>query len=181
MPILTLFATFFNSILFYFKFGEKLAIFNLVGIFFAVLCAIFLGLDSMSKKGQTFTDSDGVEQSLALYQLISLGLAFLVPIGFTLKHYVIRKYKGSYNYNFLPVDSGIIESFTCLVFFIIWLARGEQVTSEQFWMGGLSGTFIMLGRILIAMGVAEGLGGPAQAVMSANGIWVTLLTVWVDG
>ena len=39
----------------------------------------------------------------------------------------------------------------------------------------------MLSRVYMAIGIAEGLAGPAQALMITNTIWMTLLTVWVDG
>lgn len=51
---------------------------------------------------------------------ISLGLAFGVPIGFSIKHFVTRKFKGTYDPMFLAVDSAILESATCCIFSIIY-------------------------------------------------------------
>jgi hypothetical protein len=40
---------------------------------------------------------------------------------------------------------------------------------------------MVAGRVLVAMAVAEGFGGPAQSLMSCNTIYTTILTVTVDG
>mmetsp|Transcript_11641 Transcript_11641/g.19669 ORF Transcript_11641/g.19669 Transcript_11641/m.19669 type:complete len:130 (+) Transcript_11641:701-1090(+) len=127
---------------------------------FALGCAALLMVDSASKKGETFTDESGEEQSKAAYSFYALGLAFLVPIGFTFKHFVIRKYQKSYNCYYLPVDSAILESLTCSFFLIFYLDE-NAITTEQIVLGGLSGCLMVLGRIFIAVGIAEGVAGPA--------------------
>lgn len=191
IPILTLFASFFNSILFYYKFDEKLNLPKVLGMIMASFCAIFLGLDSQNRMGEVFVDEDGVPHSKTAYSLGALGLGSLVPVGYTLKHYMVRKYKGTYNYNVLPVDSAIFESFICslaIPFFFtgdVYLKAKEtnpDYTTEWYLLlGGISGCLMVLGRIYIAIGIGEGVAGPAQAVMSTNGIWMTFLAVFIDG
>ena len=61
---------------------------------------------------------EGVSQST--YTFYSLGLAFLVPINLSMKHFTIRKFKGSYNYMILPVDSGILEMLACTIIAIYY-------------------------------------------------------------
>ena len=75
---------------------------------------------------------------------MALGLAMIVPIGFTLKHFCIRKAsmggnKGGYDYFYLPVDSGIMEMTTCCVFTIIYIVQNGMLTAEQFFVGGIAG------------------------------------------
>uniref|UniRef100_A0A7S3CMZ1 EamA domain-containing protein n=1 Tax=Strombidium rassoulzadegani TaxID=1082188 RepID=A0A7S3CMZ1_9SPIT len=147
---------------------------------FAIGCAILLLVDSSRRRGKTFFDESGAEKSTTFYAFLSLGLAFLVPIGFTYKHFVIRKYLDSYNYYYLAIDCAILESITCSLFLILYM-RENQLEMDQILMGSLSGWLMVLGRIFIAVGIAEGVAGPAQAIMSTNGIWVTLLTHFLDG
>ena len=100
-----------------------------------------------------------------------------MPIGFSLKHFVIRYYKGSYNYVDQPLDSGILECLTVCIP-IIW---HREYTMEGMLYGGLAGFLMLLGRIYIAYGIAEGLAGPAQSIMATNAMWLTILTVIFDG
>eukprot|EP00355_Strombidium_rassoulzadegani_P003296 CAMPEP_0168614938 /NCGR_PEP_ID=MMETSP0449_2-20121227/4242_1 /TAXON_ID=1082188 /ORGANISM="Strombidium rassoulzadegani, Strain ras09" /LENGTH=315 /DNA_ID=CAMNT_0008655653 /DNA_START=170 /DNA_END=1117 /DNA_ORIENTATION=- len=180
VPILTLFAAIFNCVAFYFGFNEKLNFPKVLGMMLAILCGCLLLVDSAGKKGETFIDESGAEQSKALYSFYSLGLAFLVPIALSSKHYLIRKYQSSYNYYFLAIDSAILESLSCSIFFLVFMADNE-VEIEQLLIGGLTGGLMIIGRIYIAVGIAEGVAGPAQSVMSTNGIWMTILAVTVDG
>mmetsp|Transcript_19121 Transcript_19121/g.32595 ORF Transcript_19121/g.32595 Transcript_19121/m.32595 type:complete len:148 (-) Transcript_19121:100-543(-) len=104
----------------------------------------------------------------------------MVPVGYSLKHYMVRQYKKSYNYYYLAVDSAILESLTVAVIYFMYLGDNEFDTGD-FFIGGLAGSLMVLGRIFIAVGIAEGVAGPAQAIMSTNGIWMTLLTLMFDG
>ena len=61
VPCLTLFASFFNAIVFYLYFKEKLSGSNLIGMAFALGCAICLSVFSAMKKGETVLDESGVE------------------------------------------------------------------------------------------------------------------------
>jgi hypothetical protein len=54
----------------------------------------------------------GEEESKSLYAFYALGLAMLVPLVIALKHFFIRKFKGEYNYFWLPIDSGLLEYLT---------------------------------------------------------------------
>ena len=94
---MTIFATIFNSISFYLAFGETISGPKVFGMMFAVSCVIYLSIDSANKKETVEVDgTDETKQSV--YAFYSLGLAFLVPIGFSIKHFTIRYFKGSYNY-----------------------------------------------------------------------------------
>jgi len=109
VPIITTMATIYNSITFYFAFNEKLSSSKIIGMVFTMACVVFLALNS-SKKQEDDLETD------SKYIMWSLGLALLVPVGFSLKHFLIRKYKGSYDYKWLPLDSGILETLSCSFF-----------------------------------------------------------------
>ena len=93
---MSFFATFFNSIVFYLNFREKLSCSNLLGMAFYIGCLICVSVFSAKNKGEIVVNDEGVEQSQSVYQFYALGVAFLVPIGHSISAFVIRKFKGSY-------------------------------------------------------------------------------------
>jgi drug/metabolite transporter (DMT)-like permease len=115
IPIMTTFSSIFTSILFYYFFNEKLSCMKTFGMILTISSVVFLAVDA-AKDGSGDTGYD-YESKYAFY---ALGLAMLVPFHFSLKHFLIRKYKGSYNYNFLPIDSGILETAACSVFAVMY-------------------------------------------------------------
>ena len=81
---------------------------------------------------------EGYDKSQGVYSFYALGLGFLVPIGFSLKHFCIRKYKSSYDSISLPIDSGILEFATCCIFSVYYQAT-EGFTLKDLVVGGVSG------------------------------------------
>lgn len=175
IPIITTLATLYNSIIFYKAFGEKVSPPKIFGMLFTVACVVCLALDSASRKADLKT---GTNPKYSLYALI---LAFFVPMGFSMKHYLIRKYKGSYDSNHLPLDSAILESISCAIFIPFYLSEKGPYTLDSFLLGSIGGCLMVAGRILVAMAVAEGFGGPAQSLMSTNTVYTIILTITIDG
>lgn len=173
---MTIFATIFNSVSFYFAFGEIISYPKLFGMMIAVSCVAYLSIDSANKTEVIEVDGD-LDTTQSVYAFYSIGLSFLVPIGFSIKHFAIRYFKGSYNYLDQPIDSGILECLTVCIP-IIWY---DGYSFFGMLYGGLAGFLMILGRIFMAYGIAEGLAGPAQSIMSTNAMWLTLLTVIFDG
>jgi len=155
IPIITTLATLYNSVIFYKAFGETVSPVKIFGMFFTVGCVVCLALDSANRKP---APGSGTETIYAFYSLIC---AFFVPIGFSMKHYLIRKYKGSYDSNHLPFDSAILECISCAVFVPFYLSEKGGYTFESFALGSVAGILMVAGRIFVAMSVAEGFGGPA--------------------
>lgn len=123
IPVMSIFATIFNGIAFYLGFGETISVPKIFGMIIAVSCIVFLSLDSSQKQGKVVVDKiEGYDKSQGVYSFYALGLGFLVPIGFSLKHFCIRKYKGTYDSISLPIDSGILEFATCCIFSIYFQA-----------------------------------------------------------
>lgn len=179
IPIMTIFASIFNSIAFYLAFGEIISMPKIFGMIIACSCVVFLSLDSAGKKEIEVEYEEGYDKSQSVYAFFALGLAFLVPIGFSLKHFCIRKYKGSYDSLNLPLDSGIFEMLFCCIFSVYYQIQ-VGFTARDFFLGGVSGVLQLNGRIFMALGVSEGLGGPAQSLMSTNAVVMTVLTCIVD-
>lgn len=175
IPIVTTMATLYNSIIFYKAFGEKVSPPKIFGMLFTVGCVVCLALDSASRKAVPGSDTDPINSVYALL------CAFMVPVGFSFKHYLIRKFKGTYDSNHLPLDSAILESLSCAIFIPFYIAEKGPYTLDAFLLGSLSGCLMVAGRVLVAMAVAEGFGGPAQSLMSCNTIYTTILTITIDG
>lgn len=100
------------------------------------------------------------------YAWYALGLSFFVPVNFTIKHFLIKKFKGSYDYYHLPLDSLIIESIVFIFFIIPHSYFYEFEVEKMLTFGAICGCLMGSGRVFIAYAVAEGQGGPAQSVMS---------------
>ena len=83
------------------------------------------------------------------------------------KHMLIRCYKGGYSAFDQAVDSAILEA-VALSCFLFPLLKHPDFTFEwtDLAWGALAGSLMTAGRILIAIAVAEGIAGPAQALMS---------------
>ena len=125
IPILTCVSSILNSISFYLAFGEILSGIKIVGMVFACCSVVFLGIYSSNQNDLNEAQEVKISENLgeeinsmtkSSYAFLSLGLALIVPLGFAFKHFLIRKYKGSYQYWMLPIDAGILE----YLFFSCW-------------------------------------------------------------
>jgi len=110
--------------------------------------------------------------------LIALAFGFLIPIGYSTKHYCIRKYSNGYHPFDLTVDSTILEaSFNCGFTFYWYLTYGaDTMTWELIGWGSLSGFLIHSANNFMACGIVNGYGGPAQAIMATHSLWATIMT-----
>ena len=109
-------ASLFNSVLFYFVFGEKLGWIHILGMAIMLAGVIFLGLES-GKGGDT--SSDGVQEANSDgIKAIAFGIA--APAFFTVKAYSIRKYP-NYKAWDLGIDSLIFEYLCYCIMYAIWI------------------------------------------------------------
>ena len=79
------------------------------------------------------------------------------------KHLATKYFKGGgYTPFDQALDASILEGFI-MVFLLIPLIEVEKYTPTwiDFAWGSLAGTLIVLGRVFIAIAVAEGIAGPA--------------------
>lgn len=155
IPIVTTTAILYNSVAFYCHFGEKVSPMKIVGMLVTVGCVVCLAIDSAQGRSQ----KGGQVQYEIKYAFYSLGLAVIVPINFSIKHFLIRKYKcDSKN---LSIDSAILESLTYCIFVAPYINQNGFWSLKMLLLGSLAGCLLIAGRILIEMAVSEGLGGPA--------------------
>ena len=94
-----------------------------------------------------------------------------------MKHYLVRKYKGTYDYKHLCVDSGILES---LSFFIMMIPYTGGYTWEYVITGSCAGLLIRAAMLLVAHAVVEGMGGPAQSLVACASLYMTICTILFD-
>ena len=179
IPVITVLATLYNSIIFYFAFGERLSCSKIFGMALIISSVVWLGIDSGVKAAK---EKEGqVMEYESKYAFWALGLAMLVPIGFSFKHFLIRKFKGSYDYHDLPLDSCILESLSFIPLTVIYGTEIGYNSVPKFLFGSLAGILQAGGKIFIALAIAEGLAGPTQAIMTTNAVYVTIMTTSVNG
>ena len=76
------------------------------------------------------------------------------------KHLFIRMFKTNYSGVDMGIDSSIIE-YALFLFFLSPLSQELAIGWREIGIGCIAGVLICLGRILIAIGVSNGLAGPA--------------------
>ena len=181
VTIMVIMATIFNSISFYFAFGEKPSCTKIIGICFSASITIFLGINGVLQDDSDLKvkNADG-DSSRTAYSFYSLGFATLVPIGFSLKHFFIRKFKGSYNSFDLVMDSSIGENAVFCIVSIYQATNGGFNTTELLY-GGASGVLRNFGNQFMGIGISFGQGAAGQALMTTNSLWLTFFTVIFDG
>jgi hypothetical protein len=159
IAISVVFASVFNSIVFYCAFGEKIGCGHFIGMFLIVTCGILLSIAASSKKASVTLTGETSESAYGFY---ALACAMMVPVNFSFKHFLIRKFKGTYNSFDLSFDSNVAENLTFVIMTFIFLDRMEGENEVQNWIvGSIAGFVYSVARIGIAMAVSEGYGGPA--------------------
>ena len=93
--------------------------------------------------------------------ILALSLSILVPIIFSTKHFLIRRFSGTYNGNELPVDSVLLENATLTVFSFIYGFEIGYNDPMRILYGSIGGCFMSIGKIYIAKAVAFGQAGPS--------------------
>jgi len=74
---LTTFAIIYNSISFYFGFGEKLTILKLFGMIIIISCVVCLALDSVNRQPDAKDEGMVTDKN---YALLGLGVGMIVPM-----------------------------------------------------------------------------------------------------
>ena len=104
------------------------------------------------------------------------------PTVVSTQHFLIRKYKPQYDGVEQALDAAVIEFFVLTLFLIPLSGNTEfTITMNDIWLGGLAGLLMCLGRIFVTIGVAVGLAGPAEALMSTHALYQSVLSAIFDG
>lgn len=94
--IVTTFASIINGITFYFAFGEKLSITKMIGMLCSISAVVFLALSKQGEEVKTVQAGPNGEAFVTdpKYTYIAIGMAFIVPVCFSTKHFFTRLYSG---------------------------------------------------------------------------------------
>lgn len=175
-------ASLINVITFYFGFGEKISWLHLIGVVFMVASVICIGAAAGSHAGEVETDEEleeGGGRSKTLNGVFAILCGLGGPTVVSTQHFLIRKYKPQYNGISQALDAAILE-FLILTCFLIPLSQNDTddftITWEDLGFGFIAGMLMCLGRIFVTIGVAVGLAGPAEALMSTHALYQSLLS-----
>ena len=83
----------------------------------------------------------------------------LVPVLFTFKGYVIRKYCNNYKALDLGIDALIIEQLGLTILYGVYIDT-HGFSWRQFLYGQLVSIFFLVGKITMVMAFSTGPGGP---------------------
>ena len=108
----------------------------------------------------------------ALGIICGIGGAIVV----SLQAYLIRKFHDQYNGIDQALDAAIIEFFV-LTLFLIPLSGSTDfnIEAKDMLVGTGVGFLMCMARVLIAIGFAIGLAGPAEALMTTTALYQTLI------
>lgn len=120
VSVTTTFASIFNTVIFYFYFGERVGMPQYFGIALIFCCGVLLGIAASMKKKDANTELSEGDISQVAYSFYALACAIMVPVNFSFKHFLIRKYKGSYKTFDLAFDSNILENLTFSILTVVY-------------------------------------------------------------
>ena len=95
---------------------------------------------------------------------------------------MIRKYKPQYDGIAQALDAAILEFFILTMFLFPLSSSGDfTITWSDLGVGMAAGLLMCMGRVFVTIGVAIGLAGPAEALMSTHALYQSLLSAIFDG
>ena len=173
-------ASLINVVTFYFGFGEKIGWLHLIGVVFMVASVICIGAAAGSHGGEIETDEEleaGGGRSKTVNGVLAIVFGLGGPTVVSTQHFLIRKYKPQYDGIEQALDAAVIEFFVLSMFLIPLSGNPDfTITMNDIWLGTAAGLLMCLGRIFVTIGVAVGLAGPAEALMSTHALYQSLLS-----
>ncbi len=168
-------ASLINVVTFYFGFGEKISYLHLIGVVFMVASVICIGAAAGSHGGETESEdeiAEGGGRSKSLNGALAIICGLGGPTVVSTQHFLIRKFKPQYDGIAQALDAAILE-FLILTMFLIPLSNNDSftITWNDLAIGMAAGMLMCLGRIFVTIGVAVGLAGPAEALMSTHALY----------
>ena len=89
----------------------------------------------------------------------------LSPLSLSLKHIFIRKFKNTYRSWDTSID-GLIFEYQIYIVFSIYYFSQHSIDWHNLMIGTIGSLFIMSGKILIVLAVANGIAGPAASLIN---------------
>lgn len=178
-------ASLINVVTFYFGFGEKISYIHLVGVVFMVASVVCIGAAAGSHSGEVESEAELAEgggRSKAVNGFLAILFGLGGPTVVSTQHFLIRKYQKQYNGIEQALDAAVLE-FLILSLFLIPLSNNPEftITWKDLGIGMAAGLLMCMGRIFVTIGVAIGLAGPAEALMSTHALYQSLLSAIIDG
>ena len=94
------------------------------------------------------------------------------PTVVSTQHFLIRKYKPQYDGIAQALDAAILEFFILTMFlFPLSSSTDFTITWTDLGIGMAAGLLMCMGRVFVTIGVAIGLAGPAEALMSTHALY----------
>ena len=154
-------ASIYNLIVFYFAFKEKPGwahINGMILIFAAIVCLLF----ASANKDEI---SSSTQISSSFYAFMAILYGALTAVNFSIKHFLIRKFKQKYKTLELLTDSLILEYFihTCIV---VSVAFTQGISLKHFLLAQGASIMYMAGFTTLGLAVSIGYAGPANALGS---------------
>lgn len=178
-------ASLINVVTFYFGFGEKISALNGIGVIFMVASVICIGAAAGSHSGEVETDAEleaGGGRSKTLNGILAIVCGLGGPTVVSTQHFLIRKFKPQYDGIAQALDAAVFEFFILTCFLIPLSSNSEfTITWNDFAIGTAAGLLMCLGRVSVTIGVAIGLAGPAEALMSTHALYQSLLSAIFAG
>ena len=173
-------ASLINVVTFYFGFGEKIGWLHLIGVIFMVASVVCIGAAAGSHSGEIESAAEleeGGGRSKTLNGVLAIFCGLGGPTVVSTQHYLIRKFKPQYDGIAQALDAAVLEFFV-LTLFLIPLSNNSEftITWKDLGIGAGAGLLMCMGRIFVTIGVATGLAGPAEALMSTHALYQALLS-----
>lgn len=102
MTTLQSMAVFYNIVIFYFRFGERITLLQFLGMMLMVCSVLFLSL-------QGSTTGSGLPEDKGLNTFMAIFCGLLVPVCLSLKHVLIKSYLKGYKALDLATDALLLE------------------------------------------------------------------------
>mmetsp|Transcript_31507 Transcript_31507/g.41716 ORF Transcript_31507/g.41716 Transcript_31507/m.41716 type:complete len:272 (+) Transcript_31507:253-1068(+) len=178
LPCIFSMTIFYVSVLFYFKFGEKISMMKIVGTLLMIPCIVFLSLGG-GPGGESSDETSQDEYSDSqkqVFAVISVIFAMSAPFFWTTKMLYLRKSEGEFGFNLfdIAIDAQIYMNIVATGLYIAYIVQDEFKASELL-EGSIVAIFFILGDIFRSMAFRYGPGGPINALVGTQVIYQTLV------
>jgi len=162
----------FTSVYFFFKHGQKLTIFDIIGIIMVIGCVIII---SMSGSGST-TEVDSKYQTGAIIFSILTGLMFTInniEMHYTMKNTTLTPSK-------MNIDGGLVQGVFLLPFWIYYVYQDLiQYTVMDYVWSNIITICLIFASTCLAKALSHGKAGPVQAIDSLKTVWQVIMTMLI--
>ena len=164
------FASVINIVVFYCAFGEKVSKLHLIGVFFMFCGVACIGAAAATSDANSLdAELDTGGRSPLLNGILALVVGFGGPCIISIQHYIIRRFNANYSGLEQAYDAAWLTNLL-FFFFLIPLQDKMVLTWTDIGVGFAAELLMETSRILLSYGVAIGLAGPAQALMSTHAL-----------